>query len=536
MKKLVFTIFCLSFILLSSSAEAVADFHLKDYIVESGGANYGTGYSGIFLLTDDSCTLEQNMDWVKFKGPLKLSVIRRKFTPAGEVLEDVIGETYSLSSLSNTVIIRNYENPTVPESTFIYGIPHPWTEDSFPQFSNNIGIAYAPFESNTTPLDENGMLNQIENDIQIIKRIGFKIVKLWHTDTLYFGYWPYGDALNKTLDLFDKYNLPVYLPLVPFNYQNFPYDEKANQDFAGLIEAAARIAKKHPSVKWLAIWMPGNGEKVCSDPQYKYWLEQFASAWKANFPGGEVRLFIDADPYYNKFPKDFSNNVTGFGIQPYSLIFNDIDAYRTLKYYDYFSSTGKTVYIDEYGFRTNRNSKTGWHGIVSNEGNKSYLIKKYRSFMGSYLPSTYFVYFMLFDRNNFGEGDWGILNLDRTWRLSAYSFWCNPNGIGTDGLCHKECGASLECDIKKPSTNWCDGNIKKSCSSTCQYSQINCNYSYNYYCSGGICIRRFRYGGGGGGGRNFLLDITNPTTMVVVVTVVAVIIIFGVLKFFSRRK
>ena len=112
--------------------------------------------------------------------------------------------------------------------------------------------------------------------------------------------------------------------------------------------------------------------------------------------------------------------------------------------------------------------------------------------------------------------------------------YCNPDGTSGDGLCRTECGASLECDGFHPEGlyvgcsygnpklmdscdsnckvydgrcfifcdenmdfgcnvnfpgNWCDGDIKKSCSSTCDYSYQDCtNYGPSYICSDGECI------------------------------------------------
>jgi len=51
---------------------------------------------------------------------------------------------------------------------------------------------------------------------------------------------------------------------------------------------------------------------------------------------------------------------------------------------------------------------------------------------------------------------------------------CNPDRTSGDGLCDKVCGASLECEGRAPSTKWCDGNTKKVCNSTCQYSYEDC--------------------------------------------------------------
>ena len=54
------------------------------------------------------------------------------------------------------------------------------------------------------------------------------------------------------------------------------------------------------------------------------------------------------------------------------------------------------------------------------------------------------------------------------------SYPCNSDGTLPDGKCHEGCGVNSECDMKSPNTKWCDGDIKKSCSSSCQYSETIC--------------------------------------------------------------
>lgn len=43
-----------------------------------------------------------------------------------------------------------------------------------------------------------------------------------------------------------------------------------------------------------------------------------------------------------------------------------------------------------------------------------------------------------------------------------------------DHKCEAVCGASPECDEVSPGTSWCDGNLKKTCDSNCQYSYEEC--------------------------------------------------------------
>jgi hypothetical protein len=72
---------------------------------------------------------------------------------------------------------------------------------------------------------------------------------------------------------------------------------------------------------------------------------------------------------------------------------------------------------------------------------------------------------------------------------------CDSDRTAThDSVCHFKCDASSECDGRSPGTSWCDGYIKKTCSSTCTFSQVDCrSYGSNYYCAGGGC---YQLGGG----------------------------------------
>jgi len=58
-----------------------------------------------------------------------------------------------------------------------------------------------------------------------------------------------------------------------------------------------------------------------------------------------------------------------------------------------------------------------------------------------------------------------------------YCYWveCNTDGTGPNGLCDYRCGADLECNGKTPGTSSCGNDYMKTCSSTCDYSEEDCN-------------------------------------------------------------
>ncbi len=68
---------------------------------------------------------------------------------------------------------------------------------------------------------------------------------------------------------------------------------------------------------------------------------------------------------------------------------------------------------------------------------------------------------------------------------------CDSNCKAVDSnICDLSCNMqmSVECNGKQAGKSWCEGDIKKSCNSNCQYSEVNCkNYGSSYYCSGGVC-------------------------------------------------
>jgi len=120
--------------------------------------------------------------------------------------------------------------------------------------------------------------------------------------------------------------------------------------------------------------------------------------------------------------------------------------------------------------------------------------------------------------------------------------------IGSDLECEEACGASIKCD-EKLSGAWCDGNIKKSCGSSCDYSEVDCkSYGSSYYCSYGVCKRS---GGGVGCGLRgclmmaigpYILEIdpipaiSSISAILVIIEVIVVMTIFKKLHKTSKKK
>jgi len=114
------------------------------------------------------------------------------------------------------------------------------------------------------------------------------------------------------------------------------------------------------------------------------------------------------------FPITFIENCDAYFIQPYSgPEWNNIAKPVILDWKYYFQESGKDVYIGEYGFRTQRPSYHWDMGMVSNETMKAQLVQKYLDFAS--VEFGIITYFAMYD----GDGDWGLLNEDRTFRLSG---------------------------------------------------------------------------------------------------------------------
>jgi len=110
--------------------------------------------------------------------------------------------------------------------------------------------------------------------------------------------------------------------------------------------------------------------------------------------------------------------------------------------------------------------------------------------------------------------------------------------IKRDVLCRDTCDASPGCNLIEPEKSWCDGNIKKTCNSNCQYSEKDCkDYGSTYYCSYGICKKSST--GGGCGRWCYLLGLSGDSEfflIAIVATVLIIVLIFSFFGFFVKNK
>ena len=132
--------------------------------------------------------------------------------------------------------------------------------------------------------------------------------------------------------------------------------------------------------------------------------------------------------------------------------------------------------------------------------------------------------------------EWPMFQHDK--RHTGLYFRCNTDRSGTDGVCHEECGADIKCDVRVPGS-WCDGDVRKTCS-TCRYKERDCkDIGLDYYCAGGTCTKESNGGGGGGETPMFdvigLLDVLGQP-FVIITTLAIIVVIFGFLTLVAKRR
>jgi hypothetical protein len=268
-------------------------------------------------------------------------------------------------------------------------------------------VAYAPIESGAFTLEK------IREDLLIARDIGFRIVKLWNTPQLLDR-----GLFFQTLNVLRELGFSVFIPLCQptRSWRIFPKDEEANKEFENLLVRVAEIIKdSSANILWVEIYMPPSQYKRF--PEYKEEIEKEVELFLKHDPKHQVKLFTDDNP--STYPTEWSGRVKGFGVQPYSLIKDDIDRGRIDAYIDYFAKTGKTVHVDEYGFRTV--SMEGVHGMASNQFIKGDLIVEFIRYVEEKYPGMIWTYFMLIDRIGMAEGDWGLLDINRVKRYAAFA-------------------------------------------------------------------------------------------------------------------
>ena len=274
-------------------------------------------------------------------------------------------------------------------------------------------VAYTPIESSSDP-----SLSQISRDLDSVKEMGFDGLKLWNTNQLYERGW-----LAYVLKTAGSYGLIVN---VVYQFNNttdtFPPTRAAIDRMKVAIGEIASVTRPSNAVAWNNLFAPFDWsmaaeqrQAVVTSSEYRDALEELLAAIASSDHAHQVRVSFDGDPRIG-FP--FLKGAQGYGIMPYTLTPDSIDTSRIQAYAEYFSPTGKPVYIDEWGLQTTNLLP---HGRASSDQEKGRLVVEFARFAESL--GLDWTYFMLTDRNPrivFESGvDWGLRDLNRVPRGSA---------------------------------------------------------------------------------------------------------------------
>jgi len=291
-------------------------------------------------------------------------------------------------------------------------------------------VTYDYSWNNMTPLNKTRFME----NIQQAKDLGFKGIKLCNIECYYAeGY------LLEAVRNISKLGLKVIIPFKWFDatysfpypavaYQNiegFPDNQTQFEAFLGYVYNVSHLLRDEPNVVWFDIHYPFNWEytrkafwaKKIMTLEYKVALQQIINEVRRGaFATTKIFLTSELIETYTNYtmPTDF-DDIAGFGFQPYSSIKGDVNITLINDLYKYWKSVakGRTVYIDEWGYRT---TGYGDHGYATNETNKGWCIRKFVDYL--YDWDILWVYFGLLDFPP-EAADWGIICNDGTLKPSG---------------------------------------------------------------------------------------------------------------------
>ncbi|MBD3354201.1 MAG: hypothetical protein GF364_22150 [Candidatus Lokiarchaeota archaeon] len=282
----------------------------------------------------------------------------------------------------------------------------------------SISIGFQTYDHNTS-----------EDTIQsfmLAKNLNFNAIKLW-VGPNYYNYTKYNTTfLMQIFQAAEDLSLSLFISSIP-TYEvgeqrgEFPYNATKIQLYLDWLEFTSSVSRNYDCIAAYNFWIvpfekdtttPGEKEDV-----RKVYLN-ITSHLKNIDPDIKITLF--GDPAYSYVPLK-SNEYSALGVQPYSLIKNDIQESRIRWLYEEAKKCKVCVFIDEIGFRTFDTSGRPNLAICDSEEIKYALILEYRNLFEVEMNIGW-TYFMLKDRPNGIEGDFGIYSPDDVLRYSGTAF------------------------------------------------------------------------------------------------------------------
>jgi len=253
-------------------------------------------------------------------------------------------------------------------------------------------------------------MTEIISDLMLIKGMGFDGVKIFYEYIVDSG------IVEPLLNYTKKIGLKVIFA-THATYWNHTYctidfpNETIISNYKRELGAICRNITSHnyDHVPFIAILYPipfDQSEKVINQkltsPEYKNALIDIVDYVKSF--GLKVSMDTEGNP--EDFPVPYIPNADLYGIMPFSPQWNYMNTTYIELWAAYFKSTGKQVYMSEYGFRTWRPDNEWDFAMVSNETIKAKLVREFVEYCRKNFEV--FVYVLLFDAN----GGWGLAEND----------------------------------------------------------------------------------------------------------------------------
>jgi hypothetical protein len=282
--------------------------------------------------------------------------------------------------------------------------------------------------NNMTSLDQNDFRIQIQK----VKEIGFKGVILYNIECFYDE-----NKLTWVMDLLKNEGLNVIAHIDYFNRTyNFPFPSEAwNKKgffndaelnlFNQYLTNVSEILRDYVNFKGYIVYFPYES----NIDNYWFWYNKIdtldyywryvhileAIRQKDGHPIWSGVMLWSAYPLdiYGKLPKNLIYN-SGFAIQPYNTIIDDVQKDKIKEIYNYFKPYGE-VQIGEFGFCTQGIYE---HGKASSEDKKASMIKDFLNYIKTLNHNGFVNYFGLTDFPP-ENADFGLIYADYSLKPSG---------------------------------------------------------------------------------------------------------------------
>ena len=275
---------------------------------------------------------------------------------------------------------------------------------------------------NDTDTEARANFSQVKKDLDLIKDLGFKGLKLWCIEGL-----EYNNLTDNVFDYCEDIDLKVILPFRIWGHDEFPNNEIAIKEFTDFIEDLIPRIKGKRSLYAYVVHYPinysdieGYAEQYFDTIAYKSHLASLNSRIHKLDPNHEIYMALEFDPNLNP-PLDV--NVQGYGIEPYSWYTpKRFDVHKVRTYLGYFENRNPPLhaFIDEYGLQTVQGwvswGSTVLHGYTYDEESKAQILHDFIIWV--YDKPYLWSYFALHDT---AESDWGLAYENGTLKESGRS-------------------------------------------------------------------------------------------------------------------